>query len=165
MVLLAFRREGRLASPYRTSFDTATTSAANQTRLLPAKPICQVRLVVNGRFVGNVFSISELVWERQVRQIQFTALIERRDGAARSLLHADTTGRCHKPGYRPRSWAARSLRGEPSVLFQLADALQVFVTDAAHAAPAGAPSARPFHLVGMELGAVSTLYPRHIKPE
>ena len=103
--------------------------------------------------------------ERQVRQLQFTALIERRDGAARSLLHADTTGRCHKPGYRPRSWAARSLRGEPSVLFQLADALQVFVTDAAHAAPAGAPSARPFHLVGMELGAVSTLYPRHIKPE
>ena len=94
--------------------------------------------------------------ERQVRQIQFTALIERRDGAARSLLHADTTGRCHKPGYRPRSWAARSLRGEPSVLFQLADALQVFVPDAAHAAPAGPPFAQPFHLVGMELGAVQS---------
>jgi hypothetical protein len=96
--------------------------------------------------------------ERQVRQLQFTALIERRDAAARSLLHADTAGRRHKPfGLSSQELGrSRSLRGEPSVLFQLADALQVFVPDAAHAAPAGPPFAQPFHLVGMELGAVQS---------
>jgi hypothetical protein len=31
--------------------------------------------------------------ERQVRQLQFTALIERRDAAARNLLRADTAVR------------------------------------------------------------------------
>jgi hypothetical protein len=35
--------------------------------------------------------------ERQVRQLQFTALIERRDAASRSLLHADATSRRPKP--------------------------------------------------------------------
>jgi hypothetical protein len=35
--------------------------------------------------------------ERQVRQLQFAALIERRDAASRSLLQADTAGRRHKP--------------------------------------------------------------------
>ena len=35
--------------------------------------------------------------ERQVRQLQFTALIERRDAASRSLLHTDTAARRPKP--------------------------------------------------------------------
>jgi hypothetical protein len=41
--------------------------------------------------------------ERQVRQLQFTALIERRDAAARNLLHSDVQGRPRKAASRAAS--------------------------------------------------------------
>jgi hypothetical protein len=47
------------------------------------------RLITAGR--------PDTVEERQVRQLQFTALIERRDAAARHLLEADTAARRLKP--------------------------------------------------------------------